>query len=103
MEGTGVILESLTGACNPRMPQLQDIGGVPMIKQSTVLTPDTFYDYLLIMDLEGTCGEGGALISSTKQLNLLHFYEGNVCLYFTHFAAQTIRLQTLDKYRTKSS
>ncbi len=48
------------------MPQLKGIGGVPMVKQSTVLTPDTFYDYLLIIDLEGTCGEGGALISSTS-------------------------------------
>ncbi len=85
------------------MPQLQGIGGVPMIKQSTALTPDTFYDYFLIIDLEGTCGEGGALISSTKQLNFLHFNEGNVCLYFTHFADQHKRLQTRGKYRTKSS
>ncbi len=52
---------SITGACNPQTPQLQGIGGVPMIKQSTVLTPD-----LLIIDFEVTCGGGGALTSSTK-------------------------------------
>ncbi len=48
---------------SPEMPQStgeHGSGAFPMtkLKQPKVLTPDTFYDYLLIIDLEATCEEG---------------------------------------------
>ncbi len=46
------------------MSQVQGSGD--LITQPNVLRPDTFFDYLLVIYLEGTYGEDGGLISCMK-------------------------------------
>ncbi len=85
------------GGFSPEMPQSMGehgSGAFPMtkLKQPKVLTPDTFYDYLLIIDLEATCEEGWHYNFPHEIIEFPRFYlidaEGNVWLFSTHFVGQ---------------
>ncbi len=85
---------SRTEVSSPEMSQStgeHGSGAFPMtkLKQPKVLTPDTFYDYLLIIDLEATCEEGWRFNFAHEIIKFpALLFDTRRRLFSTHFVGQ---------------